>query len=194
MERAARGSSPPLGAPLHSHMCIVHCFFFNASCLLHTRLCIVPLALASLPFCSNVNSVQGCAMCTELLSPLGAFCTRLLLHSCLLHVGSIVHYVHFPTGSASCYTHTFAFCILLFCICTVFVFISQHKCTAVPWGAPLVTRRTFAAESPHFTSHFPSSLHLTFITSLRSIRRWSVYSENNHFPASSRRVDFLPCT
>ena len=58
------GLFSPLGAPLHSHMCIVHCFFFNASCLLHTRLCIVPLALASLPFCSNVNSVQGCAMCT----------------------------------------------------------------------------------------------------------------------------------
>ena len=135
-------------------------------------------------------------MCA-LLSPGG------LLHSqmCIvpfallsLHLGSIVHCVHFPLGSASCYTHTFAFCILLFCICTVFVFISRHKYTAVPWGAPLVTRRTFAAESPHFTSHFPSSLHLTFITSLRSIRRWSLPSENNNFPPSSRRVDFLPCT
>ena len=104
---------------------------------------------------------QHCALCAF------SHGKRLLLHAhfCILH--SAILYLH--------------------CIC---IHISaQVHCG--PLGAPLVTRRTFAAESPHFTSHFPSSLHLTFITSLRSIRRWSRYSENNHFPPSNGKVDFF---
>ena len=138
----------------------------------------------SLNFTLSISSGAECssdgARSTWLFSPLGApfalthvYCALLLLHCILpiahtlvckcLSVCSSFRWQHcalcaFSPGKRLLLHAHFAFWILLFCICTVFVFIFRHKCTAVPWGAPLVTRRIFAAESPHFTSHFPSSL------------------------------------
>ena len=122
-----------------------------------------------------------------------------LLHSPLVTLLPLAHWQYcalcaFSPGKSLLIHAHFAFCILLFCICTVFVFISRHKCTAVPWGRLLLQGALL--QPSHRILHLifpPLSLHLTFITSLRSIRRWSVYSENNNFLPSNRTMDFLPC-
>ena len=171
MERAARDSSLPWGHLLHTHMCIVHCLLPLA----HTLVCECvsvcsslsrgPFALA-LVYCASCTCLfaclQHCVVCARVCNVHGApLSPGGLLHSPLVTLLTLARWQHFalcafsPGKRLLLHAH-FAFCILLFCICTVFVFIFRHKCTAVPWGAPLVTRRIFAAESPHFTSHFPS--------------------------------------
>ena len=131
-------------------------------------------------------------MCTGLLSPPGAFCTRLLLHSWLLHVGSILHCVHFHLGSASCYTHTLhsGFCYFVFAL-YLYSYLGTSALRS-PGGRLLLQGALL--QPSHRILHLifpPLSLHITFITNLRSIRCWSIFSENNHFPPSSRRKDIF---